>query len=57
VPPLHVTPLSCDTLHTSPHAPQLPVLVFVLTHWPLHIVSRQVHDPAEQSGFGCMHVA
>jgi hypothetical protein len=57
LPLLQLTLVSFDTLHTLPQPPQLFVFVCVLTHCALHVVSRHAHDPAEQSGVGCVQVA
>ncbi len=43
-------------LQTLPQAPQFVVVVSGV-HVPLQRVSRQVHEPSEQSGLGCAHVA
>jgi hypothetical protein len=41
--------------HTTPQAPQL-LGVLSVVQVPLHVVSRQVHVPFEQSGVGCAQV-
>ncbi len=44
-------------LHALPQAPQLLVVLSSVQVVPPHSVSRQVHEPLEQSGAGCVHVA
>jgi hypothetical protein len=48
-PPVHVP------AQVTPQPPQLLLSVCVLTHCPEHIISRQVHAPALQSGVGWAH--